>query len=285
MRVILTGTVLVVFALFAGTLWWVYERGVQRGTENVAPVIAAEEGPIKSRPADPGGLDVPYRDRLVYGRIGESPSYEDLTERLMPPPEEPVVRVQPAEPDAGAPPDNGEQALPSAALPPPPAARQPDGGDGLARSPEQAPRPRPAPDVATEQGEAPSGEATPGPALPVRKPNLGQRSTPESATPPPATAAVSPRPAATAPASGGGYRLQLAAMRSPEAAADAWARLAARHPDVLRGLDLVIERADLGSGKGIYYRVQASAYDTEAPASRACAILKERGVGCLVVRR
>ncbi|MEK9722876.1 MAG: hypothetical protein VW405_05250, partial [Rhodospirillaceae bacterium] len=33
------------------------------------PLIQAQAGPVKVRPENPGGLQVPNRDKLVYGRI------------------------------------------------------------------------------------------------------------------------------------------------------------------------------------------------------------------------
>lgn len=66
------------------------------------PVIKADGAPLKSRPDERGGMDVPNQDKLIYDRLGNG-SGEPRTERLLPPPEAPQAPpVQPA-PVAAAP--------------------------------------------------------------------------------------------------------------------------------------------------------------------------------------
>ncbi len=57
-----------------------------------------------------------------------------------------------------------------------------------------------------------------------------------------------------------------------------------RNADLLGGLTLTVERADLGE-KGVFYRVQAGPVADEAAARKLCAALGERKQACLVVRR
>jgi cell division septation protein DedD len=55
-----------------GIVWYAYHAGVSAGSgDGAVPVIRAEAGPIKEKvdPAGAGGIDVPYRDRKVYGLI------------------------------------------------------------------------------------------------------------------------------------------------------------------------------------------------------------------------
>jgi len=87
------------------------------------------------------------------------------------------------------------------------------------------------------------------------------------------------------PSSSARYRLQLASMRSAAAAAETWDKLSAKHGDVIGALELVIQKIDLGVGKGIYYRVQAGPVTSEADGDRMCATLRQRKVACIVVRR
>ena len=39
------------------------------------PVIKRSDSPVKVKPAEPGGMDVPNRDKSVYSRIGGVESY------------------------------------------------------------------------------------------------------------------------------------------------------------------------------------------------------------------
>jgi hypothetical protein len=95
----------------------------------------------------------------------------------------------------------------------------------------------------------------------------------------PATAA-----AAAIPASGvHAYRLQLGAMRTPEAAGHEWERLKRRHADLLGALEYGAQRVDLGP-RGLFYRIQAGPLADAAQAERRCAELKHRGEGCIIVK-
>lgn len=53
------------------------------------PLIQAEEGPVRVAPDEPGGMEIPHRDKLVLQRV---PGAEEdpRRERLLPPPEEPL---------------------------------------------------------------------------------------------------------------------------------------------------------------------------------------------------
>lgn len=107
-----------------------------------------------------------------------------------------------------------------------------------------------------------------------------------TAKPAPVTAAPSAKPAQVAeipPALKKGYRLQLGAVRDPEAAKQAWERMKERHADLLGRLTFVAERVDLGE-RGVFYRIQAGPLADEAHAERDCNELKRRGVSCILVR-
>lgn len=117
---------------------------------------------------------------------------------------------------------------------------------------------------------------------------------PAPAPPPHIAAAPAPPPqVATAPAAklapppsvatGKGYRLQLGALASEDAAKQEWLRLQRREPDVLGRLSLTVSRIDLGA-KGIYYRIQAGPIADAGQAAQSCAALKSRNIGCILVK-
>ena len=81
----------------------------------------------------------------------------------------------------------------------------------------------------------------------------------------------------------GRYRVQLAALRSPEGARRAWALLRAANGDLLGKLKPTVVRTDLGA-KGIFYRLRVGPLRDRAAGKELCAKLKARKVGCQVVK-
>lgn len=79
------------------------------------------------------------------------------------------------------------------------------------------------------------------------------------------------------------YRVQIAALRSEELAADYWQRASTRRPVLMAGIVNYIQRVDLGA-KGIYYRVQLGNFEDRSSASGFCDQLKETELSCYVVK-
>jgi SPOR domain len=135
----------------------------------------------------------------------------------------------------------------------------------------------------------------PPPEEPMARPGDGAAarptSTPAAASAAPSDAvAAAPKadaPAATAaqpaaPAHGGEVRLQLASVRSAEAARLEWDRIRRRNADLLGTLSASPVRTDLGD-KGVYWRIETGPLANLA-ASRICNALRQRNFGCIVVR-
>ncbi len=80
------------------------------------------------------------------------------------------------------------------------------------------------------------------------------------------------------------YRIQLASYRSQEAAEKGWLQFFGRNREILAAYAPKIERVDLGSGKGIYYRLYAEPTGGANNARADCGRLKAKGVGCLAAR-
>jgi hypothetical protein len=105
--------------------------------------------------------------------------------------------------------------------------------------------------------------------------------------PPPPPVAAGPKPApkpgqlqATMP---DGVRVQLASLRSPDAARDEWIRLKRDNPDLLGKLTAVAVRADLGE-RGIYYKIEVGPLASKDAASRLCGQMRQRDLDCQLVR-
>lgn len=231
-----------------------------------APTIPASTDPYKVRPADPGGMQVPNQDKLVYERIDSTNDAGSGVEKLLPEP------VTPSAPVLQAP----------AALQAPPVV--------------QAPAPVEAPVVAAETPVVPVPPVL-APTAPVSvveaPPQPVVAPAPVVEAPKPAATKVEDKPAspngqvaavvAGAPAvTTGGYMIQLAALRDEASAKKSWANLQAKNPDLLGGLSLKIEKADLGE-KGVFYRVRGAGIATEEKARSICTELTKRNVGCLFV--
>ena len=89
-------------AVFAASIWYAYQRGSQDAAGAYQPpLIKADPRPTKLRPDDPGGLEVPNRDKLVYERLAANAPGQRV-ERLLPPPETPLAKpAAPAEVTVG----------------------------------------------------------------------------------------------------------------------------------------------------------------------------------------
>jgi len=84
-----------ILLIFGGILWWAYRSTIGE-SDGTVPVIAADEAPVKQKPAAEGGLEVPDQDKLVYNNLGQGEQGSTKMEQLLPPPEEPVKPAQPA---------------------------------------------------------------------------------------------------------------------------------------------------------------------------------------------
>jgi SPOR domain len=91
---------LVVIGVFAGGLWFAYQQGLRHGGSSAGavdvPLIRADERPTKIKPENPGGMEIPDRDKLIYTQKRAA------VEHLLPPPEKPMPRPT-APPSAAAP--------------------------------------------------------------------------------------------------------------------------------------------------------------------------------------
>lgn len=291
------GVFIATFALaaFAAVVWYAYDQGLQRGSEVTAPLIKADPNPTKVRPEQPGGLQVPNQDKLVYDAMRPNESAPPKIERLLPPPEKPVAPpvsprplVAPVTPSANA-------TVPPTAETAPPAPPATDSGIPPARIVTPAPTPRiPTPDeipaappveprTRPEPAPPPAPAVVPAPAPVAENPAVGKRETAQAASPPAATSTTAPAaPTATRPAPGA-FRIQVGALREQAAAESEWGRLQKRFPGELGALEHRIQKVDLGPGKGVFYRIQSGGV-SEASAGAICVGLKAKSQPCIVVK-
>lgn len=235
-------------AVFAGGLYFAYFQGTHHPaaapTADGVPLIRADDRPTKVKPDQPGGMAVPDQNVSLYN---EKPGGAPV-EKLLPGPEQPMPRPVAPPKEAAAP-------------PPIPAPSSPEASPAAAEKQAVA-----APTKAAKPA-AQAKSATKDTAVKQAAALLG------------ATASATPAKAA----SGGPVRVQLGSLRSAEAAKEEWARLKREQPELLGKLSAIAVKADLGD-KGVYYRVQAGPLPDGAAAERLCGELRQRKLGCSLVR-
>jgi hypothetical protein len=240
-----------------GAGWHFYGDQLLNRAGDQLPVIRAAEGPVKVRPKTPGGMDIPDRDKLVYGRMKGGVA-EPLVERLLPPPEipkPPVVLA--AKPDTVPAPSVVQSVAKKSKLRPKQQNLKPNKVESVKVL---APKKNKAPAVTVNKDMSPKVVVAPVP--------------PPVAMPSPSASSIF----------GIAYQIQIAAVRTPERATSEWARLKSKHGDLLGGYSLNVVRADLGATKGIFYRLRAGPIAWEDVAKVLCDNLSKRKVSCLIVR-
>jgi len=232
----------------AGGLWYAYRslHGAMVGTNGgQPPLIRSDQSPTKVKPDAAANGTAPDSDKDVYNMGQAAPT----TEKLLPPPEQPMAKP-----------------VPSVAPPPAPVASAP-------------PVPQPAPNMPTVVQTTPPPAPVPLPQTASAKPIPPPVAT---VAPPPVAAAAPAKP--DKPAQGeAGFRLQVAATKDEGAAQSEWARLRKAHADLLGDLSLTVVRADLGD-KGVFYRLQAGVIPDRAAAEKLCAQLRAVSIGCILVK-
>ena len=237
-----------------------------------APVIHADDKPIKIKPQDRGGMDVPNQDKLIYDRMAAK-NGDPQPERLLPPPE--AAQVPPA-PEPKAPP-TPEPKAPQSAAPAP--GQVPAPSAAPASPPPSITAPAPAV-TAPALSKAPSASTA---AAPMPAPVKPQPAPPPAAQPAAKPApAPAPAPAAVAAKAGGGWVVQLGSLPGETEAKNEWAHLKSAHHE-LADLSPDIQRVDLGA-KGVHWRVRGGTLD-EAQARVLCADLIKQGQGCIIARK
>lgn len=285
---------LVCLSLIAGGVWIGFGDRIMMmiaPADGDLPVIAADPSPVKVRPENPGGMQVPNQGRLVYGVVDGS-SAQPRVERLLPSPEKPITVEQvlkrsvpeatevvasnaprgTADPAPGAP-----VRLTPGDTAPTPLAAVPTAED-VAKLQASAPPPPSAPSVSTATPTAPKQAAPAPPPAPAPSAPAAKSAAPSE------VANATPAPESPAADITQAFRIQLAASRSEDAVKSEWDRLRRRHVDLLGELRLQVMRIDLGATKGVFYRLRAGPLADGSAAKTLCERLKQRKLGCLVVK-
>jgi hypothetical protein len=278
---------LLVLAAFAGVVWLAYTQGVQRGRQDVPRVIAAETGPMKTAPDQPGGAANPYKGLKIYNNKAPADTAKnDTLPSIITQPGEPIFSAfGPKHPAAGA---QAAQAKPTPAPAPAPermAAQTPPPAPVHTTPPAATPAPvRQAPMAAQKPTPAPvkppvqvaTAKPLPAPAV-MKPPPAVTKPAPAPVTV--AKAAPAPVPASVSTASGA-YVAQIAAFKSQAEAEAGWETFKKNHSGTLGGLSPNIVSVDLGE-KGTWFRLRTGSFSDKAAAVDFCSKLKAEGASCL----
>lgn len=285
--------------LVVGMAVWAFQLA-SRDVSGV-PVIRALEGPMRSAPEDPGGMQADHQG-LAVNRLAEGAEAADVPDTLVlaPPPVE-LVPVAMSSASLGAealqaPPTPEAAAAQTQILIDTLMARAADAADEDVANPI-------APDAVAEAEAAeevatttPTPRATdmaaaaerviaasiPGVSLSIRpaeRPMTIYASSSRAEAAGPLGAAVRELDGATLPE---GTRLvQLGAFDRPEIAQAEWDRLLVQFPDYFEGRARVIQSAS--SGGQTFYRLRAHGFEDLAASRRFCAALVARNAPCIPV--
>ena len=229
------------------------------------PVIAPQAGPLREKPAHPGGMQVAGAGQAIFGHTGGAG--DTASGGVMAPPERPDL----------------------AALRAPPAP--PAAATALPRTSPGAPATGPAPGPAIAPAVAPATSASSSalplpPIFPTRLPQAARAIADRSAIGAPGMAPPTPRPLAVPTTSAGaagasagaGAQVQLAALPTRAAAVAEWHRLRLRMPGLLAHHRLVLAEARVGGH--VWWRVRTAGFADPGAARQFCARARAAGVAC-----
>ena len=86
---------LIIFLALGGLTtmaWYAHDHYYNRQIDEDIPLLKVETGPFKVEPDDPGGMEVPYKDKVIYEAIRSNDDVESDDAVILPEAEEPVER-------------------------------------------------------------------------------------------------------------------------------------------------------------------------------------------------
>ncbi|KAB8123471.1 SPOR domain-containing protein [Komagataeibacter medellinensis] len=223
------------------------------------PVLGPPPGPVRVKPADPGGMQ-------ILGAADGMPADGGVM-RLSPPPEQPQPDAMARQYGQTATGDDTGAAAPVGSAPPgpQPVPAQPPADMAAAPAQPAPPQPSPAQPAAQEEGTQDDAQDE-SPAAPPSAP----RHLP----------APTPRATSGASQGTGSYGVQLAALDTHEAAQKSWSHLASRYPDLFGSYQPSVIEVQKG-GKTLY-RLRVKGLG-KAQATALCEKAKAKSLPCDLV--
>lgn len=275
------------------------------------PVMGPPSVAMRTKPVDPGGMQL---DGVTM------PEADDGQAHPVPAPEKPnptalaaqygqeaakadaaSKAANPQQPAEGASPETGQTPQPAGTQPAEGEQQPtvlPEAGSGsdddsaagdsaaaaapahaAAKPAEQAP--------AAPQSEAAQSDEAPAPSAPARKAEQPKKAVAKPAAVASESVLAKPSQTALAPpspvpaASGGKYRVQLAALQSEAQAQQEWSRLKTRYPALFGDRSPMVEK--IQRDNAIFYRLRVGGFASTAETRAFCSALRERGLACAQV--
>lgn len=220
--------------------------GFSETDENEIVVISPTPVPVKVLPENPGGLNIPDRDKVVYERK-EVTEPVPVVENLFPEPEQPVL------PTATIEPESKEEVV---ALP--------EIKEEVAEIKEQP--------IVEEVPEVEQPAVVEPPAEKVEEPAKIQ---------PQETQSVEKKE--VVPQSAVVWRAQLLSSSDKKKVENSWKAISKQHTALLSDMPYQIISATI-PGKGTFWRLQVGEFSSKEMANNLCAKLKKKKQDCIAVK-
>lgn len=239
--------------LFAAIIWYAYPEGQEQYEGVDVPVIQADAAVYKSKPDDPGGMEVRHQDSTIFDPLERKGA--EAVERLLPTTEEPVDK-EVAVLSKDAPQLNLDTQMQEVTK----------GTEKLVFAD------KPAEKKAEELAKA----EKPADKKPVEK------KTDEKKPADKKTAEKKAEPVGTPAVAGASTYIRLGSYKNKAGASEDWVKFRRQYPQYLNGLDMRVVPVDLGA-KGTFHRLEAGKL-TAVRAKEICAALVKASGGCIVVK-
>lgn len=271
--VVIGGVALLAAGVFIASVTIAYQMGLETGRSGTTPIIRADDGPVKFRPQDPGGMKIPNRNKEIYQQMAKKADKAPRA-RMLPPPEKPIENLLLTLDRSFA--GGGTPAAPEDVSQPAPLAP----GQSAARKIEPLAAPGP---VAVDGARETAAGAVPAPRRrPIQWAAVANGGTASDG----GTDSAAGRQVAALPgASAGGFAAQLAATRTRESAGAALNKLRKANPALFQGLRPEIVTSRPGKSRGTWYRLRVGPFASRKAARGYCGRAAARKVACLIVSR
>ncbi|HIO00635.1 MAG TPA: SPOR domain-containing protein [Alphaproteobacteria bacterium] len=244
------GVVCGAVALFGFVVWRaaIMEKSVPSFVD--LPVIKAPSGPARVPPESPGGLQVPHQDKTVFDtfKTGEKMKRVEI---LLPRPDTPLEPSKLAITKGSSRNMRGNLATDPLDV---------EAGVAIAIEP-------------TSKYEVRSPAVVNGDIAALVRGSSGEGTAERSLESPASRLTLNST-----------YFVQLASLRTLDAAEAAWGKLFTRAPRLLAGLSPIIVKVDLVEGGGTFYRLQVGTLPNRDAAAALCNALAAVALDCLIVR-
>lgn len=252
---------IVAIGLFGAAIYFAYDYGIKNDSFQDAPIVKAPTDPIRVLPTEKDGRQISNTDIDVYNNL-QSDKADDpkagMVDILQPKPEQPIT--PPGWENKSAATQQPSETKPLSPLQEIPAKQQATaaGQNQTANRVTQQPAPKAVAQPAPKPAPKPKPVAKPKPApKPVAKPK---------------------------PTANGRFWVQIASLKSQQAAQTAWQNLSAKHASILGKYRADIQRADL-QNRGTFYRLRVGPLSTRDDGANLCSQLQKQKIDCLVVAK